>query len=80
MVCHNTKTKSELWRVQASEVRIKSISCVYPKWLVTGSSDGQIIIWQVDEIEHQPTRIASANIGCRIICMSTRVPVKVEND
>lgn len=80
IVCHCIKTTSELWRIKVSDVRVKCISFVSCKWLVTSSSDGTIIVWKIDDIQRPPVQISSVNIGCRVICMSVRIPVKVEND
>lgn len=79
MICYSIVEESELWRIKVGDIRVKCVSCVAEKWLVTGSSDGQIVVWEMNGIERQPTQVASVNIGCRIICMSIRLPVKIEN-
>ncbi|XP_065211924.1 p21-activated protein kinase-interacting protein 1-like [Planococcus citri] len=80
MICHSVQEESELWRIKVADSRVKCLSCVSEKWIVTGNSDGQIIVWEVSETESQPVQVAASNIGTRLICMSIRTPVKIENN
>lgn len=78
LICYNIILNSELWREKISEVRIKCLSSVQSRWIVTACSDGQIAIYDISDVNIKPELQTSINIGCRITCMDVRIPFKIE--
>lgn len=79
LICYNIPLKSEVWREKVSESRIKCVSSVLAKWIVTACSDGQIAVWEMSNVNTKPVLLSSTNAGCRITCIDIRIPMKVED-
>ena len=66
---HSLTRQEKLSEFKAHETRVRCLTYLTPNVLITGSNDGLIKVWNLEEDFSKSTLLTSVDTKCRITCM-----------